>query len=94
MSLIVPVSGRPCPCMVILRILYLMSSSFQFSNIFLQSELSEFRFTDESTLSELKACLDKESEIVTDEFKKLFTEKEDTIKIDDQQIKATPIARL
>ena len=80
--------------MVILRILYLMSSSFQFSNIFLQSELSEFRFTDESTLSELKTCLDKESEIVTDEFKKLFTEKEDTIKIDDQQIKATPIARL
>ena len=71
-----------------------MSSSFQFSNIFLQSELSEFRFTDEGTLSELKTCLDKKSEIVTDEFKKLFTEKEDTIKIDDQQIKATPIARL
>lgn len=71
-----------------------MSSSFQLSYIFLQRELSEFRFTDESTLSELKTCLDKESEIVTDEFKKLFTEKEDTIKIDDQQIKATPIARL
>ena len=71
-----------------------MSSSFQFSYIFLQRELSEFRFTDENTLFELKTCLEKESEIVTDEFKKLFTKKEDTIKIDDQQIKATAIARL